>query len=523
MKRKKLIKLLSVFGLVLALVFPTLVACSSDNTETPITPYPISNFVNYVTRIQTPITLDSEADIEAGLIIYDHLSETYKNNKDVKSKKQELDEYKATFDVLKAEQDALDAAALKESQRKRFERAVSNLPQLDKLSVNDRTAITAAYELYEILDAESRKVQSVIGAYLTLQDADGVVAALEEEKRIQEIHDKAQKFVDGVESLVEEEISLESERDIEDLLYDYENLPDEAKEFEEVVAAKVKLDEAYSEYKELKDESDVEEFLKMIEDLPDTEDITLDDRKSIVDAETLYEYMSDEAKTADDVPEAHDKLVAAREKYDELYEADQLIRIQLFIEAVNAIPTDTSNVDMSWFDVLDNASSRYKDLSVASQKNPDVEEAYNRWNAVQTVFDKKGYKRVSTSTLSFWIAADGNFVVGDPDAVNSYKTSLCTLYELSNAGELDSVTDIIVKVYDNGNYIDSFKLELSDISAGPGHIILCANITNGLRTISDSLVHNTAYSFSYYIADETGEYINSPETNIVATTYVYSW
>lgn len=508
----------------LAFVLPTALVGCGGKTETPaVTPYAIKNFVNFVTRIETPITIDSEADIDAGYIIYEHLSDTYKNNKDVQKSKTVLDGYKAQFDVIKAEQDRLDAEASAAQKRSRFEKAVQRLPDADSLKIGDRDAVDAAYELYEKLDEPSRAVPSVAAAYQRLQIADEKVAELEEAARLAALQAKAKEFADGVALLVEDEITLDSANDLEDLEYLYESLPDETKEYANVVAAKEKLDTAKAEYQALKDESDVEEFLSRVEELPAAADITLENERDIVRAESLYDDMSDAAKAADGVAEAREKLAAAREKYDVLFAEAEKIKIREFIEAANAVPEDVSSVDITWFDVLDNAREKYWALSRASQALPEVEEAFNRWDKAQTAFDKLGFEQVPMSSTGISLSGDSpSHIVFDKRAVDS----LLEFFQVSSRAELDNKAVLELNVYIDGKYVGTADVKFSLLFDNGSMILFGNDVKNALQTLSatnEKVVSGANYSFSVSFRDKNGEYIPSRESKLSGVKNNYTW
>ena len=527
MRNKVLTTMMSIFAVALSLILPmNLFGCADETPQKPqaVTPYAIKNFVNFVTNIQTPITVDSGAEIEAGYIIYEHLKDEYKNNKDVQGQKEILDDYKAQYEVIKAEQDRLDAEAEQAAARSRFEKAVERIPGEDKLTVGDKTAIAAAYALYEKLDAASRDVASVKSAYAKLQAADKKVRELEEEARLAAIKQKADEFVNGVDELTEDDITLASKSAIEDLQYLYDKLPDEAKEYDSVIEAKQKLDAAAEEYKALKDESDVKEFLKLIKALPSSEDITLDHGRDIVAIETLYENMSEEAKSVDGVAEAHKKLVAARNKYDELFAEAEKIKIQEFIEAANAVPLDIENVDITWFDVLNNASEKYWALSYASQSLPEVLEAVKRWDAAQTAFDKKGYKRIPMTNPGMALSGDN-----PPHLVlqlheNMLKPIL-NFYGVATLAELDNHAVLVLNVYVDGTLTGKADIAFASL-INEGHILPNTAIVNALKALSatnDKIVSGSNFSFSLSVRDKNNEHIPSAETAVSASKNTYTW
>ena len=527
MKRKARAFILLILA-ALSFVFPTaLVGCGKKSDTAAVTPYAIKNFVNFVTRIETPITIDSEADIDAGFIIYEHLSETHKADKDVQSSKSVLDGYKAQFDVIKAEQDRLDAEALQAAHRSRFEKAVGRLPDIEELAIKDKAAVEAAFTLYENLDEASRAVPSVSTAYARLQNARRTIAELEHQAQLEEMRKKAQEFVDGVELLFADEdgITLESASDIKYLTGLYKNLPDEAKEYENVVEAKAKLDEATEVYQGLKDENDAEAFLELIDKLPEAADITLDDEPEIKKAESLYDDMSEAAKAADGVPEAYEKLLAARKKFDILFAAAEVVRIQEFIDAANEVPENVSSVNITWYKLLDFVGEKYWALSRASQSLPEVEAAFARWDKAQTAFDRLGFEQLPMSSNGISLSGDSpSHIVFDKKAVDS----LLAFFAVDSLAELDNKAKLGINVYIDGEYVDTAFVKFSLLFDNGSMILYGNDVRDALKELSKTnakVVSGANYSFSVSFWDkkEEYEYIPSKETKVSVSKNNYTW
>ena len=357
-KRKITNVIATALAVVIAITFIVIVpSCKKEETLSQTA----ESFIHLVLRIKTPITLDSAAEIEAGYVLYDYMDDKDKEDVTVKESKATLDGYKSEYDVLRAEQDIKDENDRQAALRERFEYAVESLPV--KLTSGNRADVEAAFELYEQLNEQSREVYSVKIAYASLVAAESKIAEIEREEHLAEIAAIAQQFIDGVNQLYgedgDEEITLDSIDAIEDLLYDYGKFTDEVKEIDGVEQAKEKLDGALAEYQELKDEADVKQIKKYAKELSPLENVSLESKMTILNAEKLYEDMSEKAKQVEGVAEAYEVIAAAREKYDALFAVAEAERIQIFIEAANRVPTDIQNVDIDWFDVLDAAADAY--------------------------------------------------------------------------------------------------------------------------------------------------------------------
>lgn len=503
----------AVIAVTLAIVLP--LTLKKEN-EQPVS-QTAQSFVNLVMRIKTPITLDSGAEIDAGYVLYNHMPDSDKENTDVKDKKAVLDGYKSEYDVLKAAKDEEDLLARQALLIASFESAVQALPS--KLSSADRESIDAALELYGQLSEQSKKEASVQYAYSRLVQANQTVSELEESERLAEIAAAAKEFIDGVEAIGE--VTLKSANDIEDLLYDYENLSQEVKEYTGVPEAKQRLDEALAEYIGLKDDDDVKNLKAAAAELSPVETaVTLDSKKTIESAEFLYEEMTEKAKAAEGVAEAYEIIVAARAKYDELYAIAEAERVEKFIEAANAVRTDIENVAIDWFDMLDAAGNAYRSLDYDSQSLPEVIEAFNRWDAAQTAFDRLGFQQLPMNDPKILFSGDY-----PPHIVLQMEENMLNpireFYGKTSSGELDSLVNVWLNVYVDGEYQGKGQLNFSDL----GHIVVNSKIVDVLKGLSaenDKIVSGANYSFSIHFEDKNGEYIPSKKTATSASK-VYMW
>lgn len=478
------------------------------------------SFINFVIRIKTPITLDSESEIEAGYILYEHLNDADRNDATVKEKKGVLDGYKSEYDVLRAAQDELDVLEQQAALRTRFENAVNRLPSTDKLTSGDRAEVDAAFDLYEQLNDDSKAMSSVQQAYGLLVAADARLAVIEYNERLQEIIAIAEEFIDGVNALGE--ITLESINSIEDLLYAYDGFAQDVKDFEGVPEAKALLDAAEAQYRVLKDDDDIASFKALAAELAPVETaVTLESEKTIEKAEALYADMSERAKAVADVVQAYGTLLAAREKYDELFAIAENERIRAFIDAASAVRTDVENVDITWFDVLDAAGSAYSALTYESQLLPEVEAAFKRWDAAQMAFDKMGYERIPMVDPNLLYSGDT-----PPHLVlqmfENMLQPLRDFYGVSSTAELDNCAIAWLNVYVDGVYQGKGQLYFSQL----GLIVYNSVVVNLLKELSatnDKIVSGASFSFSMHFEDKEGKYIPSKKTKISETKNTYTW
>ncbi len=520
MRRKPII---AVFTALLLIVCFAFAGCDTKPPVEPDDPTVTQNtqtFIGMVNKIQTPVAIESGANINVALLIYDALNDAEKSNPEVAQCKEKLDGYKATYDVLKAEADAKAEQERDERAKQRFITAVNNLPE--KLTVRNRSDIIAAQELFYALKEELKTHAAVVDAYQRLDAADAEVTELERLAHEAEVREAAESFIAGVEELEAlEEITLEAEDAVEELQSRYENFDDEIKEYEGVEAAKAKLDAVAAEVKVLRDAADIEELIELAEALVPVEEITLESERKIMTAESKYEYMSDEAKAGGGVAEALEKIAAARARYDELFAAAEKIRVEQFIAAANEVGTDIENVNIKWFDVLDKASAAYYALTDESQALPEVEEAFARWDAAQREFDKKGYKQIPISDplLLFSGHTENPFLVLQNE--NNIINPLLDFFKADGLYEIDDTVTVWLNVYVNGEYAARGALKPSDLS----HEIHPDKIKAALSAAaadSDKIVSGGSFQFTLSVEDNAGTYIPSRETKLSAAK-AYRW
>ena len=553
MNKKKLAIIISsaavaVIAIVLAIVLPlTLIkkekpsdseppqGATQPEPSLPGASQPAQTFIKQVTNINIPVTLDSGAEIEAGYIIYAFMTDADKDADEVKENKVLLDGYKAEYDVLKAAKDEEDRLAMQAALRNRFATAVSNLPDIDSLTSENRKDIDEVYALYEQLDEQSRQYTFVRSAYASLTEANNAVAEIERKEHLAEVAKKANEFIEAVE-LCDSKIAHGNISSLEDLYFDlddlsreYKNFPDDVKQFKGVAEAKEKLDKAFEKYQALKDADDVDKFIAYAEELSPLNKVTLDSEKVLSNAEYLYREMSENAKSAKGVAEALEIVKAARVKYDRLFEEREQDRIFAFLVAEAAVSEKNKKEEMniSWYKELDAAKDAYWLLSRESQNLQDVQEAFKRWNAVQTAFDRK-YDRLKLNEPNMWIAADGNLVLNNELGNQSVTKPLCEFYGVDTKNELDEKAILWLHVYVDGKYEGKTAIRFADISGGPGHIVLRAVVVDALKQLAkdnDKVVSGAKYAFSFSCEDRENKYIPSSESKVCAecNENLYTW
>ena len=390
-------------------------------------------------------------------------------------------------------------------------------------------------EKYGQLKDESKSKGEVYGAYQTLLDAEEKIAELKEAARQEVIAATAQKFIDSVEELLKtiEEVDEEDKDNailsagstLKSLYYDYdEEFEDEVKDYDGVEEAKAKLDELKKEYDVLKAAKDVDDFLNLIKQLSPVETaVTLDSKRTVEGAEDLYENMSPEAKRTEGVAEAYAILLQARAKYDVLFAAAEEIKIQEFIEAANNVRTNIEDVDILWYAELEAARNAYFALDYNSQSLPEVQQAYERWDAAQRAFDQKGYQKIPMSEPTLVYSGDVPPHIVLQNHANIWNPVVAH-YNLSSYAEISQHAILWLHVYVDGKYIACGEVNTASIIAD-GHILPGSEVVNVLNKLSaehSEIKTGASFSFAMSFEDRENRYIPSNKTN-VSKPKVYNW
>lgn len=509
-----------IFAIAIALVLFVSVCLVSacDNTKEP----PVEEltarqqaFVDAVEAISTPITLTSGSAIDAAYSAYAFLDEYERDSETVKSMKATLDGYQSEYVALKGnntEQKDPQQALIDE-----FIKAVAALPAVNDLTVDDRTAIDDAYVLYKQLSSVSKENADVTQAYSKLERANIRVQELEDTANMASWQQTADEFISAVANL--DEITLESGEVISDLLYQYDNFPDGVKNIGGMAEAKEVLDQKYAQYQGIKDLNDVKEFISAVSAIGQ---VTLDSESAIRKAESIYEYMSDNAKSKDNVVAAYETLASARAKYDELFAVVEAERVANFISIANRIPTNLDNVDITWYDILSQARDAYFAMTFESMSLPEVEEAFARWDAAQTAFDNKGYKQLPNFSVNIVYSGDAvpyivmQLFVEQTAVVREF-------YGVSTNVQLQQYATLYLDVYVDGVYVTKTAIDMNPDKLELGFILKGVdNILKGLSSTNLQITSGANFSFAVHIEDKSNNCIPTEKTKL-SNSYNYTW
>ena len=151
-------------------------------------------------------------------------------------------------------------------------------------------------------------------------------------------------------------------------------------DFPEVLDAYNRLCEMEEEYIKLSSRIEkINLFLEKIVALPET--ITLDDEYLIIRAEDSYSKLDEELKSDPSVVEGYNKMVAAREAYQALFDVEQAkkdqINIASFLMSANQIPA-IEVLTYNHYSRIEDALKKYEALSENAKNAEGVPEAYEK-------------------------------------------------------------------------------------------------------------------------------------------------
>lgn len=472
-------------------------------------------FLQLVGEIGDAVTADSEADIDAALIVYEHLGEADRQNAAVSEAKAALDGFKAEFDAAVAKAKAEAEARLDRQRAQTFCDAVAALPSPGELSLGDRPSLDEAASLYEALSDRVKETEDVLSANKTLSDLLSAMTALEAEEHARIVREKAEAFIGGVGELGE--VTSESGFAINSLLDDYDRFDEEVRSYNGVPEAKRELDEKYERYLVLKDEHDIEEFLERAGALKSA---TLENGAQIKAAQSAFEALSDTAKQDARVQAEFQRLEGLYEDYLRLEAEAEQKRLELFIERAMSVRTDLENIDVTWYEALNVAAEAYAALSSDSKKSLEGSEALQRWSAAQNAFDQKGYRQIPTGQSYLEYSGDAiPFLL-----IHVFRNIGTTLdfYGVDNINALSQRVDGCLEVYVGGTYVATTTIDMTAIENG----FIYKNVVPLLKGLADGhaeIQSGASFSFAFYFRDKNGEFISSKKSDLSEPTNRYTW
>lgn len=278
-----------------------------------------------------------------------------------------------------------------------------------------KSAIDSARLSYDALVAEG--IESLVPAndLAKLTDAENLYVEVKADVKA------AEDFDDLVENLGP--ITLESEEAISNAEAEYEKLSDRAKSY---TTKRAELEQARNQYNVLyEDEQAVLDVIGIIEALGEAEDITLDDKEAIEEAEKAYDGLREDLKLRVTNKE---NLDAVRARYNELEESKK--RVDNVISLIGKID---SPVTLSSKAAIDAARSAYDLLDALEQESvtnyevlTDAEAEYAR---LKEEADQELLDRENALGVDNIIDALGEITLDSKDAIDAAYAAYNSLTE----------------------------------------------------------------------------------------------
>lgn len=207
---------------------------------------------------------------------------------------------------------------------------------------------------------------------------------------------EAKVFINNVELIVKDTITLEHKTKIDGAYFMYDNLIEEEKLLPEVIEAKAKLDKAKEDflvlYEDLLSLKEAEEtgyaFKERVDALGDVDSLVREDKEEIDELLNDYDKLSDRAKTLNVVIEAKTKLDNLSTRVNELVAmSDEEYEAFLFVAMVNKLPAIE---DLTIYDIekVQEVSNMYNALPNTTKELDIVKEAKLKLDGINQRIDE---------------------------------------------------------------------------------------------------------------------------------------
>lgn len=185
---------------------------------------------------------------------------------------------------------------------------IKEIPSLEDITLEYKGLVQEARERYNSLTNEQKEL--VID--YKIKKAEEIIIELEKEA-LNEAIAKAEEAIETLPPL--EDIGIEDK----EVVLEAKELVDKVKELDSdaVVKGEELIEQMLGKIKYLEDEIAASEVIKMIEELPNVKDLTLDDKGVVEEAIKAYNLLTEEQKV---LVKNLDKLISAEEKISELEE-----------------------------------------------------------------------------------------------------------------------------------------------------------------------------------------------------------
>lgn len=206
----------------------------------------------------------------------------------------------------------LDASMKKVDERiiKEVENMISKLPEIDKLTLNDKGKVEEVRKAYDELTAEQRKLVSNVDKLIKVEDKIVELEAIEKGKEKEKNKKAADKVTKQIESLKLDKFTNENKEAVKATRKAYEALTDDQKKLVDVK----KLEAVEKKIKEL----EIENFKNLVEDIGEISKPAREENiKAVKEAENAYNNMSEELRKDSEVIRLKGILDETKNELDE--------------------------------------------------------------------------------------------------------------------------------------------------------------------------------------------------------------
>lgn len=206
----------------------------------------------------------------------------------------------------------LDASMKKADEKiiKEVENMISKLPEMNKLTLNDKGKVEEVRKAYDELTAEQRKLVSNAVKLIEVEDKIVELEAMEKDEEKEKNKKAADKVIKQIESLKLDKFTNENKEAVKVARKAYEALTDDQKKLVDVK----KLESAEKRIKEL----EIENFRNLVEDIGEISKPAREENiKAVKEAENAYNNMSEELRKDSEVIRLKGILDEAKNKLDE--------------------------------------------------------------------------------------------------------------------------------------------------------------------------------------------------------------
>lgn len=280
------------------------------------------HFINLVNDIPYIVTINDKAKIEAADMYYNSLNVTAKVYTDVEFAYNILSNAKTTYKKLEASQnEIIDQEMIIE-----FINLVTAIPNLNIFVYDDISLVEKAEDYYETLSDTAKANKDVVNAYKTVTDARAHYENMEEDPTIYD-NILIERFVSFVNDLPKvDNVTLDTEVAIKKATDSYNELSSDAKKDQRVVDALKSLNEVNDKYDQLVKEKEdkekeevlnkqIQDFIKLVNDLPNADNLSKEDGPKLADARSLYDSFPANVKENAEIITAYTKVVTLEEKF----------------------------------------------------------------------------------------------------------------------------------------------------------------------------------------------------------------